>query len=278
MTHYEMYRTLGVRCGASSEEIKDAYRKLVKKYHPDVTKTSSSEGKLTKVIEAYKTLIVTGRNRNLVEFPVNKEKKSPKARRTGPGGAGGTAAGPRTAAQSSQTRSRPAASGGGTQTAGGRSARTGPGGPDAADGAGQNAQSRTTSNSDIFSLGKLLENGKTVGMRAFAARSLGNTGKRTAYAFLRKALYDPSELVVKTAVEAIGNLKISQSYGELFSIYSRGSTELRETVLYAVGKIGVHGAFRDIIETAKSDREFSVRSTARKLAAEYGREKAVSDG
>jgi hypothetical protein len=216
MTAIEMYRILGVRYGASVEEIKDAYRRLVKMYHPDVTKTNSSGPRLTKVIEAYKTLVVTSRSKNVVEFPGSKKTAAPADR--------GDAA-PR---------------------------------------------------ADIFSLGKLLENGRTVGMRAFAARSLGNTGKRTAYAFLRKALYDPSDLVVRAAVEAIGTLKISQSCGELASTFSRGGREVRESVLAAVEKIGPRGGFRDIVETAKHDPDFSIRSTARRMTS--GADKAVSDG
>ncbi len=216
MTAFEMYRILGLRYGASAEEIKDAYRQLVKKYHPDVTKTNSSGLQLAKVIEAYKTLIVTSRSKNVVEFPVSKKT------------------------------------------------------------AGSAAPADTAPRADIFSLGKLLENGRTVGMRAFAARSLGNTGKRTAYAFLRKALYDSSDLVVKTAVEAIGNLKISQSCGELASTFSRGSREVRESVLAAVEKIGPRGGFQDIVETAKRDPDFSIRSMARRMTS--AAEKAVSDG
>lgn len=49
-------KTLGVKSNASIEEIKEAYRKLVKKYHPDLH--PGNEDKFRKVTEAYEVLII----------------------------------------------------------------------------------------------------------------------------------------------------------------------------------------------------------------------------
>lgn len=51
------YETLGVNKDATQEEIKSAYRKLSKKYHPDVNKGNDNAEKLfIEVQEAYKVL------------------------------------------------------------------------------------------------------------------------------------------------------------------------------------------------------------------------------
>ena len=53
----DYYKLLGVKKGASSEEIKKAYRKLAMKYHPDHTKgDKSAEEKFKKISEAYAVL------------------------------------------------------------------------------------------------------------------------------------------------------------------------------------------------------------------------------
>lgn len=50
------HEVLGVSPGASAEEVKAAYRRLVKLYHPDVNKAPDAEQQFRKVTEAYEAL------------------------------------------------------------------------------------------------------------------------------------------------------------------------------------------------------------------------------
>jgi curved DNA-binding protein len=56
MKYKDYYKTLGVARGASDEEIKKSYRKLARKYHPDVSKEANAKEKFQEVSEAYETL------------------------------------------------------------------------------------------------------------------------------------------------------------------------------------------------------------------------------
>ncbi len=56
MKYKDYYKTLGVQRGASVEEIKKAYRKLARKYHPDVSKEPNAKERFQEVAEAYETL------------------------------------------------------------------------------------------------------------------------------------------------------------------------------------------------------------------------------
>lgn len=56
MEKRDYYEILGVKKDASASEIKKAYRKLVKKYHPDVNKEEGTEEKFKEVQEAYEVL------------------------------------------------------------------------------------------------------------------------------------------------------------------------------------------------------------------------------
>ena len=52
----DYYDVLGLKKGASEDEIKKSYRGLAKKYHPDVSKETNAEAKFKEVQEAYDTL------------------------------------------------------------------------------------------------------------------------------------------------------------------------------------------------------------------------------
>ena len=56
MKYKDYYEILGIKRGATEAEIKSAYRKLARKYHPDVNKTKEAEEKFKEINEAYEVL------------------------------------------------------------------------------------------------------------------------------------------------------------------------------------------------------------------------------
>ena len=56
MDYKDYYKILGVARGASQDEIKRAYRKLARKYHPDVSKEPNAEEKFKELQEANEVL------------------------------------------------------------------------------------------------------------------------------------------------------------------------------------------------------------------------------
>ena len=56
MEYKDYYQTLGVDRNASADDIKKAYRKLVRKYHPDVSKHKDADAKTKEINEAYDVL------------------------------------------------------------------------------------------------------------------------------------------------------------------------------------------------------------------------------
>jgi curved DNA-binding protein len=56
MKYKDYYRILGVARDASADQIKKAYRRLARKYHPDVSKEANAEERFKEVGEAYEVL------------------------------------------------------------------------------------------------------------------------------------------------------------------------------------------------------------------------------
>jgi curved DNA-binding protein len=56
MKYKDYYKILGVERGASDEDLKKAYRRLARKYHPDVSKERDAKERFQEVAEAYETL------------------------------------------------------------------------------------------------------------------------------------------------------------------------------------------------------------------------------
>ena len=56
MQYRDYYEILGVTRAADADEIKRAYRKLARKFHPDVSKEKNAEDKFKEVQEAYEVL------------------------------------------------------------------------------------------------------------------------------------------------------------------------------------------------------------------------------
>jgi DnaJ-class molecular chaperone len=56
MQHKDYYKLLGVAHGASPADIKKAFRRQARKYHPDMNKASDATQSMADINEAYEVL------------------------------------------------------------------------------------------------------------------------------------------------------------------------------------------------------------------------------
>jgi len=64
----DYYEVLGLKKGASIDEVKASYKKLAKKYHPDLNKEPGSEEKFKEILEAYQVLSDSQKKSNYDQF------------------------------------------------------------------------------------------------------------------------------------------------------------------------------------------------------------------
>jgi HEAT repeat protein len=118
---------------------------------------------------------------------------------------------------------------------------------------------------DLFSLGRAVLLARDPRERVAAARALAASGKKSSYAFLRKALWDRDERVLSAVVRAIADLDIRQSAGELGSLFSKATPALKKEILAAVARMGPLHGFESIARIGLMDADAGVRRQAAKM-------------
>lgn len=117
----------------------------------------------------------------------------------------------------------------------------------------------------VFTAGSILNGNGTDRQKLQAINTLISLKRKSAYPFLKKALYEGSEKVQLASIEAIGKLKIIQAGPELASLMCSGSVKIRMTVLNSINEVCRRNLYSDIINIARKDKDISIRQKAEVL-------------
>jgi hypothetical protein len=244
MSERSNYVALGLEPGVPSAEIKRAYRNLSLKFHPDASRNPGTANRFARVVRAYKTLCA-------LPEPSLAERRQGGSAAGGQGGGGGEAEGRATRAGRDGLKARAddiSADGvNGREAAPAISACLTDGEP-----------------ADLFALGRILVSSDKPEERALAARHLGLSGRRSAWVFLRKGLYDGDPRVAGACVRAAAALGLAQGAGEIASAYIRCGAEFRDAVLEAARATGDR-LLLPAIEAAGADEDPKRRALALEL-------------
>ncbi len=127
------------------------------------------------------------------------------------------------------------------------------------------SKNQLSTSKQLFTAGEILKSAYSVEEKISAIETFIELKRKSAYPFLRTALYDSSERVVLASVEAIGKLKIIQASPELGSLMSMGSIRVRSTILDTVERIGKKSNYLSIIELALEDEDPAIRQKAERI-------------
>lgn len=117
---------------------------------------------------------------------------------------------------------------------------------------------------DLFALGTEFTVSRDARTRLEAVKRLGLSGKRSAYIFLRKALYDDSPEVVAQAVRSVALLGIRQADGEMASLFSRSDAVLKRTIL-ETARGTREPVFLSALRAAKTDPDAAIAAAASEI-------------
>lgn len=120
---------------------------------------------------------------------------------------------------------------------------------------------------DLFAQGAILASNPDPEERRSAAGRLGLSGKRSAWVFLRKGLYDDDQRVVEACVRAAAVLGLAQGSAEIADAYERAGPALRNSMLDMARATG-DALFGAALETASHDDDPRRRALAARLLAE----------
>ncbi|MDA3812216.1 MAG: J domain-containing protein [Spirochaetaceae bacterium] len=114
----------------------------------------------------------------------------------------------------------------------------------------------------VFVFGEIL-NGKYPDREKIKAlNTLVFLKRKSAYPFLKKAIYGSSEIIIMASIEAIGKLKIIQAESEFSSLMNCSTKNIKNAILNSVSLINNKNYYGNIINIALYDRDFYIRQKA----------------